>query len=175
MLVGRAARHEKTNSLSNCLTAGYYYQDGVVGTLLAKSTLIFPWRTQWKCFDLSLERIFTMFVRFLPEYNAIWGLLANEKENLSSTLFLHCFLRLILALSLKRTTRTSTLYLFSLMYQLINSEGSLCPFLASDKATRVLVKWSIAFVKRGSIAIKRILRRKIERNKTKPETSFVQV
>lgn len=55
----------KTNSLSNCLTAGYCYQDGVVGTLLAGSTLIFPRRTHTESvFDLSQERIFAMLVCF---------------------------------------------------------------------------------------------------------------
>ncbi|KOX69917.1 hypothetical protein WN51_04430 [Melipona quadrifasciata] len=41
-MAGRPVSFLKTNSLSNCLTAGYYYQDGVVGTLLVGPTLIFP-------------------------------------------------------------------------------------------------------------------------------------
>lgn len=73
------AGFSKTNSLSNCLTAGYCYQDGVVGTLLVGSTLIFPRRTYCKCVRFIAGKDLR-YARVLPSIALFEGWLQMERK-----------------------------------------------------------------------------------------------
>lgn len=94
----------------------------LVGALLAESTLIFPRRMHWKCVRFIAGKDLR-YVHALPTYNAVRRLLANEKENLSSTLFHPLFPKINSTAQLERS-HSHALYLFSLTYQLINDEDS---------------------------------------------------
>lgn len=88
------ARGWKTNSLSNCLTAGCYYQDGVPHVCVcvcvqacvrisSRVMLIFSRRARCRGeLDLSPRTISYVFLRFLFESSTASGLLTRAKKGI---------------------------------------------------------------------------------------------